>query len=348
MSVAPSLTPVQERLAQRLESEGTAWVRLPAIQRWFHHERPRTSEHADRRATLADDLHTLAHAGRLSLPRGAWDYSASPPLPEFVRVTPNIEPPAVQHRRDGSAYGWRPELAFAAARTWSPRRLADLQRINRFLATAEEHPTVPLRERSLLLLGNEKRLGELLTDPSIFGPSRLSLALLRTYRTSPPFHEHQLDPQCGDALIVENWDTFVALSETYRGAGLLLYGAGAHVTAALPSLVGRGLTALRYFGDLDADGLAIAARADTTAQSLGLGHARPALDLYRLMLEHGRPQPAKVPRAIPELSAYLEDADLVEAASSILSAGQRIAQECVGVELMRSTSRDPNDVRRNA
>ncbi len=334
MSTAPSLTPVQLRLAQRLESQGTAWVRLPVIQHCFLHERPRTSEHADRRATLADDLHALAHADRLSLPRGAWDRSASPPLPEFVRVTPNIEPPAVQHRRDGSAYGWRPELAFAAERTWSPRRLADLQRINRFLATARNHPSVPLRERSLLLLGNEKRLGELLTDPALFGPGRLSLGLLRAYRTSPPFHEHLLDPQRSDALIVENWDTFVALGETYRGAGLLLYGAGAHVTAALPSLVGRELTALRYFGDLDADGLAIAARADKGARALGIGRAAPALDLYRLMLEHGRPQPAKVPRSIPELSAWLDDPDLVEAAASVLGAGQRVAQECVGVELL--------------
>jgi hypothetical protein len=338
MNSSPALTPVQERLAQRLESEGTAWVRLPAIQRCFLQERPRTSEHADRRATLADDLQALARAGRLSLPRGAWDRSASPPLPEFVRVTPNIEPPVIQHRRDGSMYGWRPELAFAAARTWSPRRLADLQRINRFLATASDHPLVPLRERSLLLLGNEKRLGELLTDPSLFGPGLLSLDLLRTYRTSPPFHEHSLDPHRTDALIAENWDTFVALSEAYRGTGLLLYGAGAHVTAALPSLVGRPLTRLQYFGDLDADGLAIAARADKVARTLGLGSARPALDLYRLMLEHGRPQPARVPRSIPELTDWLEDPDLIEAAASILGAGQRIAQECVGVELLRAAS----------
>jgi hypothetical protein len=334
MNDPPSPTPVQERFARRLESEGTAWVRLPAIQRCFLQERPRTSEHANRRATLAEDLHALAHAGRLTLPRGAWERSASPPLPEFVRVTPNIEPATVEHRRDGSAYGWRPELAFAAARTWSPRRLADLQRINRFLATAREHPSVPLRERSLLLLGNEKRLGELLTDPALFGPSRLSLDLLRTYRTSPPFHEQVLESHRNDAVIVENWDTFVALGETYRGAGLLLYGAGAHVTAALPSLVGRALTTLRYFGDLDADGLAIAARADRVARALGLGPTAPALDLYRLMLEHGRPQPAKVPRSIPELSAWLADPDLVETAASILGAGQRVAQECVGVELL--------------
>jgi hypothetical protein len=197
---------------------------------------------------------------------------------------------------------------------------------------------VPLRERSLLLLGNEKRLGELLTDPSLFGAGLLSLDLLRTYRTSPPFHEHALDAHRTDALIVENWDTFVALSEAYRGTGMLLYGAGAHVTAALPSLAGRPLTALRYFGDLDADGLAIAARADRVARTLGLGPAKPALDLYRLMLEHGHPQPAKVPRSVPGLSAWLEDPDLVEAATSILNAGQRIAQECVGIELLRAAS----------
>lgn len=102
---------------------------------------------------------------------------------------------------------------------------------------------------------------------------------------------------------------------------------------------------LRYFGDLDRAGLSIAARASQRAVELGLPGIQADLDLYRLLLEHGRAQAAdgarprgKDPTA--ELCSWLGDDDLEEAAAMLLSGGARLAQEQVGVELLMRLAAD--------
>jgi hypothetical protein len=341
------LTSVQQRLAEALEGAGTVIVRLDVVQRLFTEVRPATSEHADRRRALREDLDQLAAVDRLRLPRtpGAWDRSAMPALPNFVAVRPAPPERRTARRVPAHGVGWRPQLRWAAeVRDWSPRRLEDLLAINRFLGEADGRPVVPLRERSMQLLGDEKRLSALLADPRLFAPDRLTLELLRTRRTSPPFISQAVDPARDDALIVENWDTFVTLAEHWPEVGTVLYGAGAHVTAALPSLLDAPPRQLRYFGDLDAVGLTIAARASQRAAELDLPDVHPDHRLYRLLLEHGRPQPAEGARrgfeggsnasSAAQLCAWLADEDLEQAAALLLSQGTRLAQEQVGVELL--------------
>lgn len=103
----------------------------------------------------------------------------------------------------------------------------------------------------------------------MFGPGRLTLDMLRTHRTSPRSSPAR-SANRSDALIVENWDTFVTLAEHGPPVGTILCGADAHVTAALPSLIGEQPSALWYFGDVDAARLTMAARADTTAPELAV------------------------------------------------------------------------------
>jgi hypothetical protein len=227
----------------------------------------------------------------------------------------------------------------ADIRDWSPRRLEDLLAINRWLEHADHCPVVPLRERSVALFGDEKRLGTLLADERLFAPDRLTLDLLRARRTSPPFIEHTVDSSRDDALIVENWDTYDTLSARWPHAGRILYGAGAHVTAALPSLLDNPPARLRYFGDIDAEGLRIAIRASERATGLCLPHVEPDHDLYRLLLEHGNPQPTdatpRAPASLIRLCDWLGDPDLSDAAHLLLSQNARLAQEQVGVELLQ-------------
>jgi hypothetical protein len=340
--VTAELTPVQHRLADALEHVGPIIVRLPTIQQCFTTVRPSTSEHADRRRTLRDDLDRLARADRLHLPRteAAWDRTAHPPLPGFVAVRPATPERQSTKRVPAHGVGWRPQLRWAAdVRDWSPRRVQDLLAINRWLGDAEQVPIVPLRERSVQLFGDEKRLGALLNDPRLFAPNRLTLDLVRARRTSPPFIARAIDPSRGDALIVENWDTFDTLSAHWPRVGRVLYGAGAHVTAALPSLLEDPPSELRYFGDLDIAGLTIAIRASEHSISLGLPSARPDIELYRLLLEHGRPQASDgatpTPEALERVSSWLSDPDLVDAARLLLAQRTRLAQEQVGVELLQ-------------
>jgi hypothetical protein len=70
----------------------------------------------------------------------------------------------------------------------------------------------------------------------LFAPDRLTLELLRARRTARPSSAALSTPR-GDALIVENWDTFETLAEHWADVGTALYGAGARVTVALPSLL---------------------------------------------------------------------------------------------------------------
>jgi len=341
--VTAELTTVQARLAEALENAGRVLVRLPDVQELFTSVRPRTSEHTDRRRELHSDLQVLADAGRVRLPRQerSWDHTAAPPLPKFVTVSPTAIPKPTATRVRGAAVGWRPEMHWAAReRDWSPRRAADLIAINRFLSGAAERPVVPLRERSVQLFGDEKRLGALLADSRVFGPDRLTLDMLRTHRTSPPFISRSRTADRDDALIVENWDTFVTLAEHGPPVGTVLYGAGAHVTAALPSLGAKPPAALWYFGDLDTAGLAMAARANSTACDLDLPPVRPAKRLYRLLLEHGVPQPTgtrhRSTEAFDAGARWLDDEELEAGARTLLEGDHRLAQEQVGVELLAS------------
>lgn len=151
-------------------------------------------------------------------------------------------------------------------------------------------PQWPPRERSLEIFGDEKALDRLVGSV-LFGPSRLSLAQLRAYRSRPPLPTVRV----GDGhvlLVVENSDTFDTMVRLLEGdpgdVGYVAWGAGAAFEASVAS-VGRvpGITRVLYFGDIDADGLRFPMSADALAVQLGLPPVEPATSLYRLLFEHG-------------------------------------------------------------
>jgi hypothetical protein len=115
------------------------------------------------------------------------------------------------------------------------------------------------------------------------------------------------------------------------GAGNQLPKAIGGVTQLDPVPVG-----LWYFGDLDEDGLAISHAAAAAAAAAGLPPLRPALPLYRALLEAPR-QPAKRPvdtTVARRLCTWIADAALQAVAVDVLTTGHRIAQEAVGYEAM--------------
>lgn len=103
---------------------------------------------------------------------------------------------------------------------------------------------------------------------------------------------------------------------------------------------------IRYFGDLDEDGLRIPRNASQAAAELGLPPVLPAVGLYRRLFDHGLPQDRTpvTPIIAAELSSWLPD-KLAERAAACLGAGQRLAQEAVGRDLL---IQDPMGDRRRA
>jgi hypothetical protein len=118
----------------------------------------------------------------------------------------------------------------------------------------------------------------------------------------------------------------------------IIYSAGNTLGVVLTAIAdqGRQPEALAYFGDLDVRGLEIAAAGARLAMELELPPLNPAERLYRLLLDHGRtapagsyPGPAKARAAVTWLPSVLRAPVL-----DVLLAGNRLAQEAVGQELL--------------
>jgi hypothetical protein len=238
---------------------------LDAIWGAFTDACPHLTGRAAVRLELRQALDALAAAGALRLPRDERRFDAvqRPPLPRWIELAPPDPGEDVRALARGTA--WHPALAFVTGlRTLSRSELEALRAVQRFLAAlGATDPVLTVRERSLLLFGDEKRL-EALARGRLFGPGRLSYELLRAREVHPPFVHRDLGH--GDvALILENKDTFC--SAVAAGASLgaaarvrwVIYGGGNAILQTWPSMTewaARPARAL-YFGDLDTDGLEI-------------------------------------------------------------------------------------------
>jgi hypothetical protein len=299
----------------------------------------------DGRQRLAEAIEELAGAGIVTTPRGSagWDQLPRPPLPRWVarlatsKPIAAAEPPVSWH----ATLSWVP--AFLIGERPSAGEAALLRAVNAFLGRGGSALDVPVRERSLQLTGDEKAL-DTLSRGRLFAPRRLSLDLLAAYRTSPPLTRHRIGS--GQVtLLVENWATCHSLTKTLPSdgnVGSVVYGAGNTLGTVLTALADEPPLPLVYFGDLDVRGLEIAGAGYRFAANLGLPALRPAGTLYQLLLEHGYPAVVdqaptreRVRRGLGWLPAPLRPA-----AGQILDGGHRLAQEAVGLELLKATPPD--------
>lgn len=330
------------RLAEQLAGWPRRRVPLPELWRLFDEADPATRGSTRRRQLMADCLAELGAAGVIELPAAAsFDRTQRPPLPRFITI------PTTGLAR-GPARGpvWHPELSWAATVRMTGAQEELLEQVNAWLfrGAGQDQPRVPLRERSLELLGEEKAL-DTLVGTSLFGPRRLTLELLRTYRGTLPLHVTSVS--AGDVLlVVENSDTFDslrrALSEAPGRVGTLAWGAGAGFESSVLSVASwePAVREIRYFGDLDAAGLRIPAAASRLARQAGLPAVRPATPLYTALLAVGRPRGGQLSldaQRADELVEWL-DPQHRHACRLLLTEGHRIAQEAVGLAYLTTTS----------
>jgi hypothetical protein len=292
-----------------------------------------------RRRILSELIAELADAQVVELPAArSYDHTENPPLPRFLVIQREAAGP-----RPRKPVVWHPALA------WVPR--ADLTRsqedimeqVNQWLHQSRDRLTVPSRERSLEVFGDEKALDRLV-GTVLFGPERLTLELLRCQRVVPRLHcEFAGD---GDVLlVVENSDTFNSLLTVLRDredhrVGLVGWGAGTGFEASVLSIpfAGRPITEIRYFGDLDENGLRIPANASTVALIAGLRPVVSATGLYAALLQRGVRQQGQ--RRLPAdaavtLVSWLDPSQRA-AAAALLTEGTRMAQEAVGLSYLTS------------
>jgi hypothetical protein len=305
---------------------------------------PELAEQPDRRTRLAETLRSAADTGEILLPKGArsWDRAGGAALPGFVVLaTPRPQPgPAVT-----PGYAWHPLLNFAAGER-NRLRLESAKRINEWLKNEPDLSLiVPIKERSLEIFGDEKRLDQLRAGTTmLFGQLSLTTLGCRICPIPLPF---EAGPDCARGrpiLIVENNDTWASFSAWNRDAGryaAVAYAGGGHGKSLgydetfIDALLNRfAANELFYFGDIDPAGLRIASRAAERRARRGGLALQPATALYAWLLSHGiRTALKPSERALPSDLAWLPEY-LREQVKALFAAGQRLPQESLGTRAL--------------
>lgn len=345
----------------RLSEEGiTAFVNLLAAHRskrihwesiWacFAEAFPHRPMGRIEREWLHAALEDLRSRGLIAYPseRGhLWDRSTHPILPQVVI---RVEERGATDQ-PWRSHPWHPELAWVPTLArLTPDQEFFLHRVHEGLVEGWFKRPAPLRYRSLQLTGSEKRLERHIATV-LFAVGRLSIEMLNIYHDVLPLAWERVGPG-GAVLIFENSAPFSvargALSSMERPPyGIVAYGGGRAFTQSVAYLltIGSEITAIDYVGDLDSPGLDIAMGACETARRTGiLPEVRPAPGFHRMMLEaaarfghpDGWPDPDRLGLAPPPVPSFLPS-DVRAPVHAILTAGNRIPEEVLGPEEMRT------------
>jgi hypothetical protein len=301
----------------------------------------------DRRA--ADrDVRVLARAGLLELrthkyrsyeiERVLLPNEAEPRLRELFAA----EMPAARAAVDLSGLRWEPELAFVPG-TATAVNAEDLLKLNEFFASGgRARPVVPVKERSLEIFGDEKRLDALLST-SLFRLDRLTAASLRCEIAAEPRGWRRGPSAQGPVLVLENlatWHSYARWNDGRALFGAVVYGGGNRFMegAAFLGEIFREIGGLRrtfYFGDLDPQGLRIPFRASARAAACGLPRVEPDLWSYRRLLDAGAASDGgETAAAGEEELAWL--GPLGGAARELFGRRKRLPQERIGWEFLHA------------
>jgi|ERR1043166_6879761 hypothetical protein len=331
------------RLVQALKQTGRRRIPLDQLRKEFAAACPELAEQADRRTRLAQLLQSAAASGEIVLPLGkrSWDQTGGMPLPGFVLLAaPPPRAPAV-----APGYSWHPLLGFAALER-NRLRLESARCINEWLKSDPDLTlNVPIKERSLEIFGDEKRLDRLRAGSDrLFGRLSLSSLGCRVCPIPLPFEAGPPSAVGKPLLIVENNDTWVSFSMWNRSAGrfsAVAYAGGGHGKSLaydetfIDELIGRvQAAALYYFGDIDPAGIRIASRAAERRSQRDGVPLQPASALYNWLLMAGVRTPLTSNEHI--LSSDLDwlPGALRESVITLFEAGQRIPQESLGTRAL--------------
>lgn len=241
---------------------------------------------------------------------------------------------------------WPQPLEAAAAIATRPDEHELLDRIATWLRSSPNAQPVPMEERSLEILDDEKALA-IESTKRLFTTGALTLDLLACYPTPIPFPSQHV-PGVGPTglLVAENNASFHSLLTAARelDPGVrpdlhIGWGCGNQFPTSISAvtMLDPAPTALYYVGDLDAAGLRIALAAAAAADAHHLPPLRPAVALYEWLLAHGVPRPDRSNLGINQpgpLLAWLPR-ELHEPVGRLLHDRQRIPQETLCLRILR-------------
>ena len=254
-------------------------------------------------------------------------------------------PPSDEEARLIREFPWEPPLAFLR-QFRSNISFAELRQLNGFLKNpAGTREVVPIKERSLQIFGDEKRLDSLL-NTSIFRPERLDLKKdfgCEVVGEPLPWKRGPREAGHHPVIVLENaatWHSYCRWNRDQKLFSAVIYGCGNRFVDGVLYLEDvfaelGGPRGVNYFGDLDPQGLWIPQEASRRAQAAGW----PAIEAHEwsyrqlLTLGAGRGQPWEGDAASSTLCDWLgECADPVR---RLFNTGERLAQEHVGWEFLQ-------------
>ena len=241
---------------------------------------------------------------------------------------------------------WVPALGFLAeSRTSVP--FDDLRKLNDFLTT--DHAAleiVPIKERSLEIFGDEKRL-DVLHGSALFRHDRLDLSRdLRCEIIGVPlaWKRGPASAAAHPLIVIENaatWHSYCRWNAEAAQFSAVVYGDGNRFADGVRYLGDifaelGGSRRILYFGDLDPQGILIPQEASARAVALGFSPVEPHLASYAALLSVQEVcwQQCEGESGSVTLCDWL--GDYSEAAQRILSFRKRIPQEHVGWSMLKS------------
>lgn len=261
-------------------------------------------------------------------------------------------PPSDEETRLIQEFNWEPQLAFLR-KFHSNISFADLCQLNKFLKDgAGGGDIVPIKERSLQIFGDEKRLDSLL-NTSIFRPGHLDLRkdlCCEVIGEPLPWKRGPIEAANQSIIVVENaatWHSYCRWNAEQMLFSAVIYGCGNRFVDGVRYLGDvftelGGPRRIHYFGDLDPQGLFIPQKASHRAQALGWSAIEAHGWSYRqlLTLGAGRGQPWEGEPASSTLCDWL--GDCAQPVRALFTAGERLAQEHVGWGFLHGKRPQPN------
>jgi hypothetical protein len=322
-------------LGARLATWSRKRVDLAQVKQLFFELHPEARNHPQRGAMLLQTLEELVAAGVLALPaRGSWERVGQPPLPLWVTV---VRERAAVPQEDFSRVPWVPELGF-----WTdlkPAQLPAAQAINEFLLRQRGRIVrAPVKERSLEIFGDEKRLDAMRSGNTLFS-GRLSLEKLGAFVVPLPLPYRPADAPGMPVLVVENHNSYWSFGEwnqTARRYAAVVYGAGEafrSTGAALGQVLREvGGTKALYLGDVDPKGVGIPLDFNRAA-AVDEPKVAPALEWYEWLLANGRVRDRPECKDADGQTAVLwAGRDVGAAIAELWRAGRWIPQEALGFQ----------------
>lgn len=313
-------------------------VPLEGVKRAFFEAHPELASNPERYLLLLNAVRAMETEKLVQLPaKGSWEKIGNPPLPNWIQVVREDLP---RERVDYASVPWVPELGF-----WTelkPPAIDAAVTINEFLLKRRTSlRLVPIKERSLEIFGDEKRLDAMRFGNTLFG-GRLALAAIGAFQVPLPLPYRQAQAPGRPVLVVENHNSFWSFGEwnqTARQYAAVVYGSGnefrssgAALGQVLQEVSGVGA---EYLGDLDPTGVRIPLEYNLALQNEGIP-ITPATQFYRWLLATGlRRNRTDGQEFLGTIANDWLGVELGEAVSAMWAAGQWIPQEALGFEALQ-------------